>query len=164
VIKFGKEGSQVHFFALLIEKNTEYLIISAIVKAIEQMKKKYQDLNGRNDDSFKKVKLNIQDILKILKRIFNNKVNNYQDLNGTHLQTRVRDYVIEIQPSVIMETSGLGFLEIVRREANLVRNMIEKDLALSANTEDLFREKYEDDKDIHQMQENFYGMNDFMGH
>lgn len=128
------------------------------------MKKKYQDLNGRNDDSFKKVKLNIQDILKILKRIFNNKVNNYQDLNGTHLQTRVRDYVIEIQPSVIMETSGLGFLEIVRREANLVRNMIEKDLALSANTEDLFREKYEDDKDIHQMQENFYGMNDFMGH
>lgn len=77
VVKFGKDGSQIHFFALLIENNTQFLIISAIVKAIELMKKKYQDLNGRNDDSFKKVKMNIQDILKILKRIFRKKVKGY---------------------------------------------------------------------------------------
>ena len=63
-----------------------------------------------------------------------------------------------------METSGLGFLEIVRREAVLVKNVIEKELALSANTEDLFRQHEEEEKDINKMQENFYGMNDFMGH
>jgi len=70
VVKYGKDGSQLNFFAHLIESNTEFLIISALVKAVDLMKKKYQELNGRSDDSFKKVKMNIQDILKILKRIF----------------------------------------------------------------------------------------------
>ena len=102
--------------------------------------------------------------MKILKRIFQKKIDNYVDINGTNLQVRVRDYVIEIQPTVIMETSGLGFLEITRREAVMVRQYLEKDLALSANTEDLFRERPEEDRDIHKMQENFYNMNDFMGH
>ena len=164
VVKYGKDGSQLNFFAHLIESNTEFLIISALVKAVDLMKKKYQELNGRSDDSFKKVKMNIQDILKILKRIFQKKIDNYVDLNGTNLQVRVRDYVIEIQPTVIMETSGLGFLEIVRREAVLVRQHLEKELALSANTEDLFRERPEEEHDLQTMQENFYNINDFMGH
>lgn len=89
--------------------------------------------------------------MKILKRIFQKKIDNYVELNRTNLQVRVRDYVIEIQPTVIMETSGLGFLEIVRREAVLVRQHLEKELALSANTEDLFKEKPEEDHDIHRM-------------
>ena len=164
VVKYGKDGSQLNFFAHLIEGNTEYLIISALVKAIDLMKKKYQELNGRSDDSFKKVKMNIQDILKILKRIFQKKIDNYVELNGTNLQVRVRDYVIEIQPTVIMETSGLGFLEIVRREAVLVKQNLEKELALSANTEDLFRERPEEEHDLQRMQENFYNINDYMGH
>lgn len=164
LVKFGKEGSQVGWFAKVIENNTEYLITSALVRAINLMRKKYQDLNSKHDDTFKRVKMNIQDILKILKRIFKPKIKGYLELNGVNLQTRVRDYVIEIQPSVIMETSGLGFLEIVRREAYLVMHKIEEQMALSANTEDLFRQKEDDgEKDIQKMQEDFYDMNDLMG-
>lgn len=165
LVKFGKEGSQVGWFAKLIENNTEYLIICALVRAVDLMRKKYQDLNSKYDDTFKKVKMNIQDILKILKRIFKPKIKEYEELNGVNLQTRVRDYVIEIQPSVIMETSGLGFLEIVRREAFLVMTKIEENIAHSTNTEDLFRYQKDNDdvKNIEKMQENFYDMNDLMG-
>jgi len=165
LVKFGKEGSQIGWFAKLIEDNTEYLIISALVKAVSLMRKKYQDINSKYDDTFKRVKMNIQDILKLLKRIFGPKIKGYKDLNGIPLQTRVRDYVIEIQPSVIMETSGLGFLEIVRREAYLVQNCLEKELAQSTTTEDLFRYQKDNEgsKNIEKMQEDFYGMNDLMG-
>lgn len=38
-----------------------------------------------------------------------------------------------------METNGLGFLEIVRREAIQVKTVIEQELELDTNTEDLFR-------------------------
>lgn len=165
LVKFGKEGSQVGWFAKLIENNTEYLIICALVRAVDLMRKKYQDLNSKHDDTFKRVKMNIQDILKILKRIFKPKIKKYVELSGVNLQTRVRDYVIEIQPSVIMETSGLGFLEIVRREAYLVMQKLEENIAHSTNTEDLFRYQKDNDdvKNIEKMQENFYDMNDLMG-
>ena len=164
LVKFGKEGSQVGWFAKLVETNTEYLIVSALVRAVSMMRKKYQDLNSKYDDTFKRVKMNIQDILKMLKRIYCPQIKGYTELNGINLQTRVRDYVIEIQPSVIMETSGLGFLEIVRREAYLVKSCIERDLTESTKTDDLFRyPENEGSKDIKKMQENFYTINDLMG-
>ena len=45
---------------------------------------------------------------------------NYENLNGDSLQNRVRDYLIELQPAVVVEVNGIDFLSMVEREAQLI--------------------------------------------
>ena len=47
------------------------------------------------------------------------KVKNYASINNQPLQNRIRDYIVDIQPAIIIETNGIEFLMIVEREAKL---------------------------------------------
>ena len=126
LLKFSKDDNEIRFFAKLFDQNIGCFEISAINKAISIIRKNFVDLSSKGDHNFRKVKVNIKDIMKYLQLIFSmfrliqeSKVKNYANINDTPLQNRVRDYIVDIQPAIVIETNGVEFLMIVEREAKL---------------------------------------------
>lgn len=54
-------------------------------------------------------------------------------VGGESLQNRVRDYLIELQPAVVVEVNGIEFLSIVEREAQLIAQVNERPSSVSAS-------------------------------
>ena len=159
IIKLGRDNNEISWFATLIEKNTDYLILTACAEAIQRMKSKYQDLNSKVDEPFKKLKMNVQDILRLLRKLFAKKIKEYERMGREILQVRVRDYIIDIMPSMFMDISGLNFLEIVRREAIAIKMALERQMDSVHETEVTF----EDSSAILRNHQDFYNFNDIMG-
>ena len=49
---------------------------------------------------------------------------NYDDIDESPLQNRIRDYIVEIQPAIVIETNGIEFLMIVDKEAKLIQKKL----------------------------------------
>ena len=82
---------------------------------------------SRSEDIFKKVKINFNDILSALRKVFAKKAKDYENLGGELLKNRLRDYILKLQcSSSVLETNGLVFLEIVLKEAYLVSEHTEQ--------------------------------------
>ena len=120
ILKYVKDDSEIRFFSSLIETNAETAEIVAINKGIHILRKNFLDFTSKGDHNFKKVKIRVADLIKYLCQILKGKCKNYDDLGGLPIQTRIRDYIIEIQSSQSMEINGIEFLEIISREARLI--------------------------------------------
>ena len=70
LLRFGKEGSEVGFFAKLIELNYSHSIMTPVSEAVKFLRKKFTDLMSRNDDTFRRVRVNFNDVVNSLKKIF----------------------------------------------------------------------------------------------
>lgn len=114
ILKWSNTGSDILFFAKIIDNNTSAYEVKYINKAVYQLKGKIVTFNKRVH-SFKSLKLNIQEIMKLLSKIFNKKIE--RNMNGKSIQTRIRDYFSHQYTTLLTETNGQGFLHIVRKEA-----------------------------------------------
>lgn len=120
VIKHSSPGNEIMWFGSLIDLNSDYSVIRVICIAIQKLRKYHQALDSKIDDLYKRLKISPQDILRLLRRLFSHKIEDYDKLDGNLIHTRIRDYIVDILPSTFMEPCGLDFLEITRREAILV--------------------------------------------
>ena len=134
--------------------------------AILKIRKFHQTLDSKIDDPYKRLKINPQDILRLLRRIFENRVDDYEKLGGNLIHTRIKDYIVDILPSTYMEPSALDFLEITRREALLVIKHKNRDPEYLRRQE--AQRRQEEDYLLSTINrkakpQDFYGMNDLMG-
>ena len=120
ILKYAKDDSEVRFFSSMIESNAETPEIVAVNKGIHILRKNFLDFTSKGDHNFRKVKIRVADLIKYLCQILKNKCKNYDDLGGSPIQTRIRDYIIDMQSSQSMEINGIEFLEIISREAKLI--------------------------------------------
>jgi len=170
LLQNAKERSEIEWFAKLINSDADYIVSTACNDAIVLMQKQFLDLNSKYEDSFKSLKMDMPDIIRILNRVFDKKILDYEDLNGNKLPTRIREYIIAIQRNILEKISGLTFLEIVLREATLVRcklmrlNTVAEQMKLSLN-----KPKNKKKMTIAELSKlipkpgDFYGMNDLLG-
>ena len=127
IYKHGKTGGEPEFFAKLIDENCSHFVITFLDKTMTLLKKKSPEtVHCRSSAQFKSMKLNIQDIIKYIKQIFRPYKKILDNLEEKNLQYRIRDYMINYQPNMIMETTGLAFLEIVKKEAELIKKTVIK--------------------------------------
>lgn len=120
ILKWSNTGSDILFIGKIIDSNASYYEVKYINKAVQLLKGKIVTFNKRVH-SFKSLKLNIQEIMKILSKIFNKKIE--RTINGKSIQARIRDYFSHTYSSLITETNGQGFLMLVRKEAeNQLKN------------------------------------------
>jgi hypothetical protein len=109
------------FFARLVDQNQSFETVAFLNEAIKHLRRKFSDLASRSEDVFKKLRLNFNDVLAALRKIFGKKAKDYENLGGDILKNRLRDYILRLQSSSsVLETTGLVFLEIVQKEAHLV--------------------------------------------
>jgi len=123
VVKHAQGDPEVKFFANVIEENTDAFIIGFLNKAVQVLRKNFVEFSSKGDHNFRKVKIKVQDLFKYLSQIFKPRYKNYDNMGGTPIQTRVRDYLIQMHPSVVIETNGIDFLQIVEKEALLIQNL-----------------------------------------
>jgi hypothetical protein len=120
ILKYSKDDSEVRFFSTLVESNCEISETVAVNKGIQILRKNFLDFTSKGDHNFRKVKIRVADLIKYLCQILKSKCKNYDDLAGLPIQTRIRDYIIDMQSSQSMEINGIEFLEIISREARLI--------------------------------------------
>lgn len=134
VLKHSKPNSELAFYSTLMANNVDSQILVPVSKAITLLKKKLAlgfSTEGRGDDLCRKATLSYADVVESCKKIFNKlgpfNAKEYEELGGACLKHRVRDYILKIQThSTVLESNGLTFLEIVLREAALIREQLEK--------------------------------------
>lgn len=129
ILKFGKEGTEVGFFAKLIDQNVSVHITLPLNESIKILKKKYHEVLSRGDDTFKKVKVSFNDMFQILNQVFKKRITRYDRLNDVPLKSRLKEYVLKanVIHSSILEVSGLVFLSIVIQESESVKEMLLSD-------------------------------------
>lgn len=120
ILKYAKDDSEMRFFSSMIESNAETPEIVAVNKGIHILRKNFLDFTSKGDHNFRKVKIRVADLIKYLCQILKSKCKNYDELGGLPIQTRIRDYIIDMQSSQSMEINGIEFLEIISREAKLI--------------------------------------------
>lgn len=120
ILKYAKDDSEIRFFSSMIESNSETPEVVAVNKGIHILRKNFLDFTSKGDHNFRKVKIRVADLIKYLSQILKNKCKNYDELGGLPIQTRIRDYIIDMQSSQSMEINGIEFLEIIAREAKLI--------------------------------------------
>ena len=76
---------------------------------------KIQASRIKTDFTYKQIKLNIQEIMELLIKIFGRKIEN--KYNGKTIQSRIREYFSHLQSTFVTETNGLEFLLIVKKES-----------------------------------------------
>lgn len=114
ILKHGEHGTDVHLFGKIIDTNAHYNEVKFISRGVEQLEKKRIKIN-RNETSYRNIKLNLPEILKTLNKIFGKRVENKFD--NKNLQARIREYFSKFHTGAIIETDGLSFLHVVRKEA-----------------------------------------------
>lgn len=133
LIKHSKPNTELSFYATLLSSNVDSQILVPVSKAVSILKKKLAlgvVSEGRNDDLCRKVKLSYAEVVESCKKIFAKacpfSAKEYEELTEKNIKHRVRDYILKIQShSSILESNGLTFLEIVLREAALVRDELD---------------------------------------
>lgn len=134
LLKHSKPNTELSFYSTLMSSNVDSQILVPISKAVSLLKKKLAlgvVSEGRSDDLCRKVKLSYAEVVENCKKIFTKfspfSAKEYEDLTGKNIKHRVRDYILKIQShSTILESNGLTFLEIILREAALVRDELDQ--------------------------------------
>ena len=126
MLKYGKDGSEVGFFSKLIEQNASVRIVDPLNEGIKLLKKKHHELISRSDDTFKRIKVPFNEVLQFLRKIFLRRIVNYDRLGDVDLKSRLKEYILKanVIHSSVLEVSGLLFLSIVIKEADLVAKRI----------------------------------------
>ena len=121
ILRYGKDGSEIYFFAKLVENNTPREVIVPLNTAIKGLKQKHQEIMSRADETFRRVKVSFNEVISGLNKLFKRKVEDYENVGGINLKCRLRDYILKLHSgSNVLECSGLCYLEIVVLEAALV--------------------------------------------
>ena len=91
---------------------------------------------SRSDDTFKRIKVPFNEVLQFLRKIFLKRIVNYDRLGDIDLKSRLKEYILKanVIHSSVLEVSGLLFLTIVIKEAELVVRRI-NDNPEEGNTE-----------------------------
>lgn len=154
LVRHGKEGSEVYFFAKLVDQNEKFEIVQAINHTIRAIKKKHNEIMSRSDDTFKKIKISFNEALIITKKIFHRKFvlilekgqpEMIEYTQDEDLKNRIRDYMLQLQHgSSVIETNALVLLEVIHREACLLADM---DLKRKALLDNSWNEEDEEDND-----------------
>jgi len=108
-------------------------------------------LISRSDDTFKRIKVPFNEVLQFLRKIFLKRIVNYDKLGDIDLKSRLKEYILKanVIHSSVLEVSGLLFLTIVIKEAELVVRRI-NDNPEEGNTEiQSDEEEKESDKQRH---------------
>lgn len=136
LLKYGKDGTEVGFFCKLIEQNASIRIVDPLNEGIKLLKKKHHELISRSDDTFKRIKVPFNEVLQFLRKIFLKRIVNYDVLGDIDLKSRLKEYILKanVIHSSVLEVSGLLFLSIVIKEADLVAKRI-NDNPEEGNTE-----------------------------
>lgn len=115
ILKHGEHGSDILLFGELIDKNSSFSEVKYINRAVDLLGKKSVRL-GRNESTFRSIKLNLPEIVKMLSKIFGKKLE--RKFDNKSVQTRIREFFQKSHSGLIMiETDGLNFLNLVKREA-----------------------------------------------
>lgn len=144
LLKHSKPNSELSFYATLLSTNVELVILVPVAKALSILKRRSAlgaAAEGRSDDLYRKVKMTYADVIDACKKIFGKIVASdeagYENLGGAHLKHRVRDYILKIQTNTtILECNGLTFLEVVLREAALIKTELQKHSTSEPKNED----------------------------
>jgi hypothetical protein len=115
ILKYGEHGSDILLFGELIDKNSSFTEVKYINRAVDLLGKKSVRL-GRNESTYRSIKLNLPEIVKMLSKIFGKKLE--RKFDNKSVQARIREFFQKSHTGLIMiETDGLNFLNLVRREA-----------------------------------------------
>lgn len=59
----------------------------------------------------------------LLRKLFDSRFPDYERMGGTLLTHRIKDYIVDILPSIFMDTNALDLLEMVKREVSLMKRL-----------------------------------------
>lgn len=119
LIRHSKDDTEIRYFSRLFDENSSLSQMGAVNKAISILRKNFADYNTKGDHNLKKTKMKVKEVVKYLQLIFRQKGKAFPEIfDENSVQNRVRDYIVEIQPAIVVETNGIEFLEMVEREWN----------------------------------------------
>jgi hypothetical protein len=109
ILKHGEHGSDILLFGELIDKNSSFLEVKYINRAVDLLVKKSVRL-GRNESTFRSIKLNLPEIVKMLSKIFGKKLE--RKFDNKSVQTRIREFFQKSHSGLIMIETAMYQIEI----------------------------------------------------